>query len=73
MESTDIKQHANDGTQTPNKQNPETKSCLHILRRHSRKLGIICASLTILSITLIVVAIVVQKNISKFSKDIDKY
>ena len=68
MESTDIKQHANDATQTPNKQNPETKSCLHILRRHSRKLGIICTLLTVLSITLIVVAIVVQKNIGKFFK-----
>ena len=68
MESTDIKQHASDATQTPNKQNPEATSCLHILRRHSRKLGIICTLLTVLSITLIVVAIVVQKNIGKFFK-----
>ena len=68
MESTDVKQHANDAAQTPNKQNPGTTSCLNILRRHSRKLGIICATLTILSITLIVVAIVVQTNIGKFCK-----
>ena len=66
MEKSDNIEQTIDTNKISNKTTQESGGVLHILRKHSRKLGIICITIALLAIALIVVAVVVHKSISKY-------